>query len=180
MLNNVQLSGRLAQDVKFKTTANGLQIAQFNIAVQRNHKNQQGEYDADFFRVIAFRSTAEVAANYLKKGDRVNVAGRLQQRSFENDEGQRITLVEVVVENLDLIGSNNQQNTNSQQPQQQQSQQQNYNQQQPPQQRGQNQNGWQQNQQQKNNPFANANNQVEIEDDDLPFDFKGQEGGDKT
>lgn len=167
MLNSVQLSGRLAQDVKFKTTENGVQKAQFNIAVQRNYKNQQGEYDADFFRVIAFRSTAEVAANYLKKGDRVNVAGRLQQRSFENDEGQRITLVEVVVENLDLIGSNNQQNTNNQ-PQQQQSQQQNYNQQQPPQQHGKNQNGWQQKQQQ-GNPFANANGPVDIEDDDLPF-----------
>lgn len=170
MLNSVQLSGRLAQDVEFKTTANGVQIAQFNIAVQRNYKNKQGEYDVDFFRVIAFRSTAEVAANYLKKGDRVNVAGRLQQRSFENDEGQRITLVEVVVENLDLIGSNNQQNTNNQQPQQQQSQQQNYNQQQPPQQRGQNQNGWQQKQQsQQGNPFTNANSPVEIDDDDLPF-----------
>lgn len=173
MLNNVQLSGRLAQDVEFKTTANGVQIAQFNIAVQRNYKNQQGEYDADFFRVIAFRSTAEVAANYLKKGDRVNVAGRLQQRSFENDEGQRITLVEVVVENLDLIGSSNQQNTNNQQPQQQQSyqqppQQQNYNQQQSPQQRRQNQNGWQQKQQQ-GNPFANANGPIDIEDEDLPF-----------
>lgn len=169
MLNSVQLSGRLAQDVEFKTTANGMQIAQFNIAVQRNYKNKQGEYDVDFFRVIAFKSTAEVAANYLKKGDRVNVAGRLQQRSFENDEGQRITLVEVVVENLDLIGSKNQQNTNNQQPQQQQSQQQNYNQQQqPPQQRGQNQNGWQQKQQQ-GNPFANANGPVDIEDDDLPF-----------
>ncbi len=168
MLNSVQLSGRLAQDVEFKTTANGVQIAQFNIAVQRNYKNQQGEYDADFFRVIAFRSTAEVAANYLKKGDRVNVAGRLQQRSFENDEGQRITLVEVVVENLDLIGSNNQQNTNNQQPQQQQSKHQNYNQRQQPQKRGQNQNGWQQKQQQ-GNPFANANGPIDIEDEDLPF-----------
>lgn len=168
MINSVTLSGRLTKEVEFQVTTSGVQVARFTLAVQRSFKDKNGEYLADFIRIIAFRGTAQIANDRLNKGDLCNVHGRMQTRQFENNEGQTVYLTEVVTDNIQLINTGR----NNQEPQQQQG---NFNNQQPQQQRGQAQNNWQQqnNQsqgnQQQGNPFANANGPIDINDDDLPF-----------
>ena len=177
MLNSVAVSGRLTKDVEYKVTTNGTKVATFTLAVQRSFKDSNGDYQADFPRIIAFRGAADIANNYLSKGDLCNVHGRLQTRQFDNDNGQRVFLTEIISDDIQLISTGNNNN--------QQSYQQNANNQ-PQQQRGQAQqqtgqaqpqNNWQQQQQQnnqqapnqQNNPFANANGPIDISDEDLPF-----------
>lgn len=191
MINSVTLSGRLTKDVEYKVTTNGTKVATFTLAVQRSYKDSDGNYLADFPRIIAFRGAADIANNYLNKGDLCNVHGRLQTRQFDNDNGQRVFLTEIISDDIQLIstGNNNNQQSYSQNannvPQQQgynnqqnynQKPQQNYNQkpQQSQQQRGQAQPNYNQGQQQngqpqQQNPFGNANGPIDIEDDDLPF-----------
>ncbi|NMK92047.1 single-stranded DNA-binding protein [Staphylococcus capitis] len=175
MINTASLSGRLTKDPEYRTTQNGVAVTTFSLAVQRSFKDANGDYQADFPNVVAFRNTAEVVKNYTHKGALVNVTGRLQTRNYENQNGQRVFVTEVVAEQVQLINTNN-----GQQSQQKGSYQQNANnvpQQQnghkQTQQQGQAQNGWQQqrqnNNQQQNNPFGNANGPIDIQDDDLPF-----------
>lgn len=165
MINSVTISGRLTKDVEYKVTTNGTKVATFTLAVQRSFKDSNGDYQADFPRVIAFKGAADIANNYLSKGDLCNVHGRLQTRQFDNDNGQRVFLTEIISDDIQLINAGNNNN--------QQSYSQNANNV-PQQQRGQAQNGWQQqqqqNNQQQNNPFANANRPIDIDDGDLPFD----------
>ncbi|ATH60220.1 single-stranded DNA-binding protein [Staphylococcus nepalensis] len=165
MINSVTLSGRLTKEVEYKVTTSGVQVSRFTLAVQRSFKDKNGEYQADFVNIIAFRGTAQIANERLNKGDLCNIHGRIQTRQFENNEGQMVYLTEVVTDNIQLIntGRNNQQ------------QQGGFSNQQSQQQQGQLQNNWQQqnNQtqgnQQQGNPFANANGPIDIQDDDLPF-----------
>lgn len=109
-LNRIVLVGRLTRDPEMKYTPAGVPVAQMSIAVDRFSKNEQGEYETDFFNIVAWRRTAEFAANYLKKGRLISVDGRLQSRSW-NDQatGQKRTVYEVVAENiqgLDRRGDN--------------------------------------------------------------------------
>lgn len=102
-MNNVVLVGRLTRDVELRTTASGTSTASFSIAVERNFRNQQGEREADFINCVAWRGTAETLARYTHKGARIAVQGRIQTRNYENQQGQRVYVTEVVVENFDLI-----------------------------------------------------------------------------
>ncbi|HDP5827286.1 TPA: single-stranded DNA-binding protein [Staphylococcus aureus] len=163
MINSVTISGRLTKEVEYKATQSGVKVARFTLAVQRSYKDKNGDYQADFINIIAFRGAADIANNYLNKGDLCNVHGRIQTRNFENDNGQRVFLTEVVSDDIQLINTSNDNN--------QQSYSQNTNNQ-PQQQRGQSQpqNNWQQQQNnQQGNPFANANGPIDISDEDLPF-----------
>src|SRR5690625_7798044 len=81
MINRVTLVGRLTKDVDLRYTQNGIAVANFSIAVQRNFKNQNGDYDADFINCVVWRKPAENLANYMKKGSQVGVDGRLQSRT---------------------------------------------------------------------------------------------------
>lgn len=109
MLNNVVLIGRLAQDPELRyTPSDGVAVTNFNLAVDRPFSNQQGERDADFIRIVAWRKQAENVANYLKKGSLCAVEGRLQIRSYDDREGIRRIAAEVVanrVQFLDRRGS---------------------------------------------------------------------------
>ncbi|MFO3691403.1 single-stranded DNA-binding protein [Staphylococcus felis] len=164
MINSVVISGRLTKDVNLQSTQNGIQVARFTLAVNRTYKNKEGNYDADFINCIAFRKTAEISAQYLSKGDLCNLSGRIQTRNFENQQGERVFLTEVVADNIQLMPAGREQGTYSQNREQGSEQQNNQNKQQ----RGQNE--WQrQNNQHNSNPFANANTPIEIDDDDLPF-----------
>ncbi len=103
-LNRVVLVGRLTRDPEMKYTPQGVAVAQLGIAVQRFTKNETGDYDVDFFNVVAWRRTAEFASNYLHKGRLVSVDGRLQARSFVGQDGQKRTTVEIVADNIDPVG----------------------------------------------------------------------------
>jgi single-strand DNA-binding protein len=122
MVNNVVLIGRITRDLEVKSSASGVEICNFSIAVNRNFKNAKGEYDADFINCVAFRQTARFMGQYLQKGNLISVTGRIQTRSYDNDQGQRIYITEVLAENVSGLesrrsepqGFNNQQGFNQQ------------------------------------------------------------------
>lgn len=99
MLNRVVLIGRLATDPELKYTPSGIAVTTFRIAVNRM-PNAQGEREADFISIVAWRQSAEFAANYLTKGRLVAVDGRLQIRSWVAQDGTKRSSAEVVAENL--------------------------------------------------------------------------------
>ncbi len=104
-LNRVVLVGRLTRDPEMKYTPAGIPIASMGIAVDRFTKDDQGNYEVDFFNVTAFRRTAEFAQNYLKKGRLVSVDGRLQMRSWvDQASGQKRSAVDIIADNLDPVG----------------------------------------------------------------------------
>ena len=93
-MNIVCITGRLSQDVTVRSTANGNTVANFNIAVQRQMKNKDGQYDADFFNVTAFGKTAEFAEKYLAKGVKIEISGSIQNDKWTDKEGNnRISTV---------------------------------------------------------------------------------------
>ncbi|MFC7443493.1 single-stranded DNA-binding protein [Laceyella putida] len=108
MLNRVILVGRLTRDPELRYTPSGVAIARFSIAVNRNYTNAQGEREADFLNIVAWRGLAENCANYLSKGSLVGVDGRLQTGKYENQEGRTVYTTDVVAEDvrfLDTKGS---------------------------------------------------------------------------
>jgi single-strand DNA-binding protein len=105
MLNQVALVGRLTADIELRTTQSGISSASFTVAVTRDRKNQNGEYDSDFIRVVAWRQTAEFLSNYASKGALVSVSGRIQTGSYENAQGQRVYTTDVVADSVNLLES---------------------------------------------------------------------------
>lgn len=103
MLNKVILIGRVANDPELKYTPSGVAVSTFRVAVNRPFTNAQGERDADFIDVVAWRQAAEFAANYLGKGRLVAVEGRLQIRSYQAQDGTRRRVSEVVCDNLKAL-----------------------------------------------------------------------------
>ncbi|WP_204189964.1 single-stranded DNA-binding protein [Staphylococcus sp. GDY8P79P] len=146
MINRFIGVGRLTKDPNFVEGQTA--IANFTIACNRPFKNKNGEQDADFINVVTFRKQAENVNNYVHKGDMVGIDGRIQTRSYENKEGKRIFVTEVVADSVQFMEPKSQSNGQSQQ-----------------------QSGQAKPQQApaKDNPFANANGPIDITDDDLPF-----------
>jgi len=105
MLNRVVLIGRLTKDPELRYTPNGVAVAKFRLAVDRPFTNQQGEKETDFIDIVAWRGTGETVAKHMKKGRLVAVEGRLQVRSFENKDGRRIRIAEVVADNVRFLDS---------------------------------------------------------------------------
>ncbi|MDR0614538.1 MAG: single-stranded DNA-binding protein, partial [Lactobacillales bacterium] len=99
MINNVVLVGRLTRDPELRYTNNNVANVTFTLAVNRNFTNQQGQRDADFINVVIWRKSAEVLAQYAKKGTLLGVTGRIQTRNYENQQGQRVYVTEVVADN---------------------------------------------------------------------------------
>ncbi|MFW7432438.1 single-stranded DNA-binding protein [Vagococcus carniphilus] len=105
MINNVVLVGRLTRDPELRFTSNGSAVATFNLAVNRNFTNQSGEREADFVNCVIWRKPAETLANYAKKGTLLGVVGRIQTRNYENQQGQKVYVTEVVCDNFQLLES---------------------------------------------------------------------------
>lgn len=103
MLNRVVLIGRLTRDPELRYTANGIGVCTFSIAVNRPYINQAGERQADFIDIITWRQLAENVANYMTKGRLVAIEGRLQTRTYENQEGQKRKVVEVVADTVKFL-----------------------------------------------------------------------------
>ena len=102
MINRVVLVGRLTKDPEYRTTPSGVSVATFTLAVNRTFTNAQGEREADFINVVVFRRQAENVNNYLFKGS-LGVDGRIQSRSYENQEGRRIFVTEVVADSVQFL-----------------------------------------------------------------------------
>lgn len=164
MINNVVLVGRVVRDPELRYTPQNTAVATFTIAVNRRFKNAQGEREADFINCVIWRQSAENLANWAKKGALIGVTGSIQVRNYENKEGQRVYVTEVLADNFQMLESRAAREGGSgsySTPQQQQSQ---------------------------NRPFAGSNSSagnstpdfgrdadpfggspMEISDDDLPF-----------
>lgn len=142
MINRVILVGRLTKDPEYRQTPSGASVATFTLAVNRSFTNSQGEREADFINVVVFRNQAENVNKYLSKGSLAGVDGRIQSRSYENKEGRRVFVTEVVADNVQFLEPKNNNQQNNQ-----------------PQQQGQ--------ASTNNNPFSNNN--ADIDTDDLPF-----------
>ncbi|GHP13983.1 single-stranded DNA-binding protein [Lentilactobacillus fungorum] len=176
MLNRAVLTGRLTRDVDLRYTQSGIAVGSFSLAVDRSFTNQQGEREADFINCVIWRKSAENFANFTHKGSLVGIDGRIQTRNYENQQGQRVYVTEVVVDNFALLeprgarnNSGNQQNGNAPQ--------QNNGNANPFDNGSTNQpnNGSSNNGNNANNsgnpgdPFANSGDSIDISDDDLPF-----------
>lgn len=105
MINRVVLVGRLTRDVDLKYTQSGAAVGQFSMAVNRQFTNANGDREADFINCVIWRKSAENFANFTKKGSLVGIDGRLQTRNYENQQGQRVYVTEVVVDNFSLLES---------------------------------------------------------------------------
>ncbi|MFC0234377.1 single-stranded DNA-binding protein [Vagococcus entomophilus] len=105
MINNVVLVGRLTKDPDLRYTASGTAVATFTLAVNRNFTNQNGNRDADFINCVIWRKPAETMANIAKKGTLMGATGRIQTRNYENQQGQRVYVTEVVCDNFQLLES---------------------------------------------------------------------------
>jgi single-strand DNA-binding protein len=183
MINRIVLVGRLTKDPELRYTPNGVAVANFTLAVNRPFTNQQGDREADFINIVIWRRQAENVANYLKKGSLAGVDGRLQTRSYDNNEGRRVFITEVMAESVQFLeprgsssssgqgggnfsGNQNQGNYGSNQGNQgnQGNSGGSYGNE------GSNRGGGNQN---RNNfdddPFANDGKPIDISDDDLPF-----------
>lgn len=112
MINRVTLVGRLTKDPNF--TENQVAVANFTVAVNRTFKNKNGEQEADFINVVTFRKQAENVNNYLSKGSLVGIDGRIQTRNYENKEGQRIFVTEVVADSVQFLEPKSQQSKSQQ------------------------------------------------------------------
>ncbi|HEL1906655.1 TPA: single-stranded DNA-binding protein [Streptococcus suis] len=113
MINNVVLVGRMTRDAELRYTPSNQAVATFTLAVNRNFKNQDGEREADFVNCVIWRQQAENLANWAKKGALIGVTGRIQTRSYDNQQGQRVYVTEVVAESFQLLESRGQ-HSNSQ------------------------------------------------------------------
>ena len=103
MINNVVLVGRMTRDAELRYTPQNQAVATFTLAVNRNFKNQSGEREADFINVVIWRQQAENLANWAKKGALIGVTGRIQTRNYENQQGQRVYVTEVVAESFQVV-----------------------------------------------------------------------------
>lgn len=114
MLNSTVLVGRMTDNAKLRYTPNNQAVATFSLAVNRNFKSQNGEREADFINCVIWRQQAENLANWAKKGALIGIIGRIQTRNYENQQGQRVYVTEVVAEQFQLLESQKERGNQSQ------------------------------------------------------------------
>ena len=106
MINNVVLVGRIVREPELRYTPQNTAVATFTLAVNRRFKNAKGEREADFINCVIWRQPAENIANWAKKGTLVGITGSIQVRNYENKEGQRVYVTEVLADNFQMLESN--------------------------------------------------------------------------
>jgi single-strand DNA-binding protein len=105
MINQVTLVGRLTKDPDLRTTVEGTSVTQISLAVSRNFRNHNGEIETDFITCTLWRNAAENTCKYCRKGSVVGVTGRLQSRHYDNRDGNRVYVTEVVAETIRFLSS---------------------------------------------------------------------------
>ncbi len=120
MINRAILVGRLTKDPELRRTSSDIPVTSFTLAVNRTFKNQQGEQEADFIQCVVWRRQAENVAQYVSKGSLVGVEGRIQTRSYDDQDGVRKFIVEVVADSVQFLEPRGTQNSdyNQSQPRQ--------------------------------------------------------------
>ena len=103
-MNKVILIGRLTKDPELRYTSSNVPTASFSIAVDRPFTNQSGEREADFINIVVWRKQAENCKNYLSKGSQVAVEGRIQTRNYDDKDGKRVYVTEVIADNVQFLG----------------------------------------------------------------------------
>lgn len=109
MLNRALLVGRLTRDPELRRTGSGKAVTSFNLAVERNFKNDDQE--ADFINCVCWGKVAENTERYCSKGSMVSVDGRIQTRNYENNQGQKVYVTEVIADSVQFIQTNRNNNT---------------------------------------------------------------------
>ena len=104
-MNKVVLVGRLTKDPEIKNTSSQVQFCNFTVAVDRRFKDQSGQRQADFINCVAWRQTASFISSYFHKGSKIGVVGSLQSRSFDDQNGQKRYVTEVVVDEAEFVES---------------------------------------------------------------------------
>ncbi|RHW48675.1 single-stranded DNA-binding protein [Lactobacillus bombicola] len=156
MINRVVLVGRLTRDPELKTTQSGLSVATFTLAVNRQYTNAQGERGADFISCVIWRKAAENFCNFTSKGSLVGIDGRIQTRTYDDKNGQKVYVTEVVVDNFSLLESKKDRQNNANMGNN----------------GGYNNNGnnsTSNNRNAQQDPFSGSGDTIDITDDDLPF-----------
>ena len=115
-MNKVIEIGRSVSDVELKQTSSGKSVVEFSIAVKRDFKSANGEYESDFFNCVSYGKTAELISKYVNKGDLIGVEGRLQTRNYTNREGRKIYVTEIVVDNVEFLQSKKQEQETNEEP----------------------------------------------------------------
>lgn len=117
MINNVVLVGRLTRDPEIRYTPQNQAVGTFGLAVNRQFKNANGERETDFINCVIWRQQAENLAKFAKKGALIGITGRIQTRNYENQQGQRVYVTEVVADNFQMLESNKAQGQQASKPQ---------------------------------------------------------------
>lgn len=162
MLNRVILMGRITQDLELKTTASGISVTSFSIAVDRNYVKQGEERQTDFINIVCWRKQAEFVCRYFEKSSMIALEGQLQTRTYQAKDGSNRYVTEVVADSVSFTGEKREQSNNGYQP--------NVQYQQPPQQSYQQpQYQTPQYQQQQMSGYNGYPQPQDLQDEDLPF-----------
>lgn len=163
MINTWVGTGRIVNELELKYTQSGVAVLSFRLAVDRKYKNANGERETDFINCVSWRQTAETMAQHLSKGSLIGVEGHIHTRNYQHNQGYTVYITEIIVDNFTFLESKNQA-SNSNQTQGNTNNQSNY--------QNSTQSNFSGNQGGFNHddPFEN-NPDIEISDDDLPFDF---------
>ena len=159
-MNKVVLIGRLTRDPELRYTGSNTAVATFSLAVNRNFTNQQGEREADFINIVVWRKQAENVKNYLSQGSQVAIEGRIQTRSYDDNNGQKRYVTEVVADNVEFLSSKNSSNSSNGGSNSQSSDPTPYDFGPAPEPKGTH---------VDSNPFADFGASIEVSDDELPF-----------
>lgn len=157
-MNKVFLIGRLTRDPELRYTGNNTAVATFSLAVNRNFSNQNGEREADFINIVVWRKQAENVKNYLTQGSQVAIDGRIQTRSYDDQQGQKRYITEVIADNVEFLGSKNSSNNSNMSSNAEPKQPTPYDFESAP-----------KGTDVESNPFADFGANIEISDDELPF-----------
>lgn len=113
-MNKAILIGRLTRDPELRYTSSNRAVCQFTVAIDRPFTNQaSGQREADFINVVAWDKTGENVGKYMSKGRLIAVEGRIQTRNYENNEGRRVYVTEVIANNVQFLESRNAQNNDN-------------------------------------------------------------------
>lgn len=115
-MNRFECIGRLTKDVELNTTSNGVNVAKFTLAVNRKFKDSDGNYVADFFNIVAWRGLGENIHKYCKKGSKVYLAGELQTRSYDAEDGTKRYITEVIASDCEFLDNKSSDNTDNNAP----------------------------------------------------------------
>lgn len=102
-MNVIVLSGTLVKDVELRTTKNDLSVGSFTLAVRRDTKNKEGNYDTDFINCVAYSKLAETINSHFKKGSRILLEGKIQTGSYEGQDGKKVYTTNVIVNNINFV-----------------------------------------------------------------------------